>query len=159
MVVICYLTLLFDMDDFMDRIMVSLTSLLVLASLFSQTSQSIPKTAYLKLIDVWYICVITVDFLIIVVLVFIENLRLRFGSPSSSSSQGGFGNSKLFQVSPFLKGGEGEEGKKSFSGASRGKMDLPHYVVNRASLVIFPAGCIFFCVVFFMIGFITFALE
>ncbi|XP_037792351.1 uncharacterized protein LOC119587736 [Penaeus monodon] len=159
MVVICYLTLLFDMDDFMDRIMVSLTSLLVLASLFSQTSQSIPKTAYLKLIDVWYICVITVDFLIIVVLVFIENLRLRFGSPASSSSPGGFGNSKLFQVSPFLKGEAGEEGKKSFSGASRGKMDLPHHVVNRASLVIFPAGCVLFCVVFFMIGFITFALE
>ena len=56
--------------------MVTLTSLLVLAALFTQTSQSIPKTAYLKLIDVWYIALIIIDFLIIISVVIIENLRL-----------------------------------------------------------------------------------
>lgn len=60
-----------------DRIMVSLTSLLVLTGLLTQTSQSITKTAYLKLIDVWYIVFICIDFLIIVVLAVIEGFRQR----------------------------------------------------------------------------------
>ncbi|XP_042233816.1 uncharacterized protein LOC121874003 [Homarus americanus] len=77
MATICYLTFFFDLDDFTDRIMVSLTSLLVLAALFTQTSQSIPKTAYLKLIDIWYVTLIITDFLIIVMLVLIENQRMQ----------------------------------------------------------------------------------
>ncbi|MPC86022.1 hypothetical protein E2C01_080834 [Portunus trituberculatus] len=36
LVIISYLTFFFDLSDFTNRIMVSLTSLLVLASLFSQ---------------------------------------------------------------------------------------------------------------------------
>ncbi|XP_068246314.1 uncharacterized protein [Palaemon carinicauda] len=77
LVIICYLTLYFDIDDFTDRIMVSLTSLLVLSSLFTQTSQTIPKTAYLKLIDLWFVVLIIFVFLIVLVLVIIENVRLR----------------------------------------------------------------------------------
>ncbi|XP_069940830.1 uncharacterized protein [Cherax quadricarinatus] len=89
MVSICYLTFFFAMEDFTDRIMVSLTSLLVLASLFTQTSQSIPKTAYLKLIDIWHVSLIITDFLIVVTLVVIENQRLvdklqsDFNAPSA----------------------------------------------------------------------------
>lgn len=64
--------------------MVSLTSLLVLTGLLTQTSQTIPKTAYLKLIDVWYIVLICVDFLIIVVLVVIEGLRQQ-ARPSAAA--------------------------------------------------------------------------
>ncbi|XP_042220595.1 uncharacterized protein LOC121865318 [Homarus americanus] len=77
LVTICYLTLYFDIADFTDRVMVSLTSLLVLAALFSQTSQSIPKTAYLKLIDLWFVFLIVVEFVIVLVLVIVENMRLR----------------------------------------------------------------------------------
>lgn len=40
LVVISYLTFYFDLHDFTDRIMVSLTSLLVLAALFSQVISS-----------------------------------------------------------------------------------------------------------------------
>ncbi|KAG7166825.1 Glutamate-gated chloride channel-like 16, partial [Homarus americanus] len=75
--IICWVTLHFDIADFQDRIMVSLTSLLVLATVFTQTSQSIPKTSYLKLIDVWFVVLISEDFAIIVSLVYIEVLRLR----------------------------------------------------------------------------------
>ncbi|ROT77155.1 Ligand-gated ion channel 50 [Penaeus vannamei] len=46
--ILCYVTLFFDEDDFNDRIMVSLTSLLVLVTLFSNSGKSIPKTAYFK---------------------------------------------------------------------------------------------------------------
>nr|XP_053626951.1 uncharacterized protein LOC128684702 [Cherax quadricarinatus] len=77
LVIICWLCFFFHISDFQDRIMVSLTSLLVLATFFTQTSQSIPKTSYLKLIDVWFIVLIAKDFVIMVALVYIEVLRLR----------------------------------------------------------------------------------
>ena len=57
--------------------MVSLTSLLVLASLFSQMTQTIPKTSNLKLIDIWYIFLIVFDFVIISIVVIIEFLRTQ----------------------------------------------------------------------------------
>ena len=45
--------------------MVSLTSLLVLASLLTQTSESLPKTSYFKMVDIWlFSCILTI-FLII----------------------------------------------------------------------------------------------
>lgn len=64
-----------------DRVMVSLTSLLVLATFFTQTSASIPRTSYLKLIDAWYVALICKTFLVIVSLVVVENLRLRDEEP------------------------------------------------------------------------------
>nr|XP_027216882.1 acetylcholine-gated chloride channel subunit acc-1-like [Penaeus vannamei] len=79
--VIAYLTLYFGFSDFQDRVMVSLTSLLVLATFFTQTSASIPRTSYLKLIDAWYVALICKTFLMIVSLVVVENLRLRDEEP------------------------------------------------------------------------------
>lgn len=57
--------------------MVALTTMLVLAAFFTQTSNTIPKTSYLKLVDVWYLVLICQVFAIIVSLVYVENLRLR----------------------------------------------------------------------------------
>ncbi|XP_068216480.1 uncharacterized protein [Palaemon carinicauda] len=156
MVSICYLCFLFDMPDFQDRIMVSLTSLLVLAALFSQTSQSIPKTAYLKLIDVWYICLITFDFLIIVDLVFIENLRLNADVPQSMTPV--FVKVAASNVPPNLTSLEGKESRSLF----KEKRDPEFFTqaarkVNRASIVIFPVVCFTFCLIFFLIGFLDFA--
>ncbi|KAG7162876.1 ligand-gated ion channel 46-like 2 [Homarus americanus] len=104
LVIICWATLHFDIADFQDRIMVSLTSLLVLATFFTQTSQSIPKTAYLKLIDVWFVALISEDFTIIISLVYIEVLRLRHPAtnikvaPVGSLMGGASSNSSPVQV-------------------------------------------------------------
>ncbi|XP_068240113.1 uncharacterized protein [Palaemon carinicauda] len=57
--IIGYSILFFPLDAFDERIMVGLTGLLVQATLFSQVSSSIPRTAYLKLVDIWFVyCVI-----------------------------------------------------------------------------------------------------
>ncbi|XP_066941401.1 LOW QUALITY PROTEIN: uncharacterized protein [Macrobrachium rosenbergii] len=155
LVSICYLCFLFDMRDFPDRIMVSLTSLLVLAALFSQTSQSIPKTAYLKLIDVWYICLITYDFLIIVDLVVIENLRLQAAATANE-----------VQTPMFVKvGASGPAGlldEKHRQASPRDKRNAEYYTMmsnklNFASVVLFPVLCVIFCLIFFIIGFLDFA--
>ncbi|XP_045103032.1 uncharacterized protein LOC123499296 [Portunus trituberculatus] len=77
LVIISYLTFFFDLSDFTNRIMVSLTSLLVLASLFSQIASGLPKTAYMKLIDVWFIFCILADFVMVFVLVVINSSMLK----------------------------------------------------------------------------------
>ncbi|XP_053626447.2 uncharacterized protein [Cherax quadricarinatus] len=77
MVLICYSTFYFDLDDFTNRIMVSLTALLVLATLFSQITQTTPKTSYLKLLDVWFVASILVNFSIVIMLVIINHQRMR----------------------------------------------------------------------------------
>lgn len=65
LVSIAYFTLYFNPIDFNSRIVVALTSLLVLSSLFSQTSNSLPKTSYFKLVDIWLFSSIVIIFLII----------------------------------------------------------------------------------------------
>ncbi|XP_042216601.1 glycine receptor subunit alpha-2-like [Homarus americanus] len=97
MLVISYFSLYFDLEDFQDRIMVSLTSLLVLAAFFSQTSLTIPKTSYLKLIDVWYVALISYVFFVIISLIFVENLRLRDIKQQQCPH-------KTIQVTPFAPG-------------------------------------------------------
>ncbi|XP_066964559.1 LOW QUALITY PROTEIN: uncharacterized protein [Macrobrachium rosenbergii] len=72
---ITYFTFFFPLEDFTNRIMVSLTALLVLAALFLQTNQAMPRTAYLKLVDVWFVFCIAMDFIIVVILVVINYLR------------------------------------------------------------------------------------
>lgn len=48
-----YMSLFFSVNNFSDRVMVALTVLLVMASLQSSIQDSLPKTAYFKLIDWW----------------------------------------------------------------------------------------------------------
>ena len=74
MFLICYSTLHFSFDDFNERVMVSLTSMLVLVALFSQNS-SVVKTPYYKLLDVWYVVLITLCFIVVISNSVIQILR------------------------------------------------------------------------------------
>ena len=50
-----YSTLFVSIPDFNERFMGALTSLLVIATLFSSISNGLPKTSYVKLIDIWFL--------------------------------------------------------------------------------------------------------
>lgn len=113
-----------------DRIMVSLTSLLVLTGLLTQTSQSIPKTAYLKLIDVWYIFFICIDFLIIVVLAVIEGFRQRIRSTEVRVTERKALNPKKKPTIAWFPQAGKCMGKK----------------VNDIAIVLFPVLCIVFLI-------------
>ncbi|KAK3891668.1 hypothetical protein Pcinc_004448 [Petrolisthes cinctipes] len=75
LLIITYLTFYFALDDFTDRIMVSLTALMVMAALFLQTNQSMPRTAYLKVVDIWFLFCIIIKFVIVLWLVVINYVR------------------------------------------------------------------------------------
>ena len=49
-----YATLYIDVDNFDNRFQGSVTAMLVLASLLNSITNSLPRTSYLKLIDLWF---------------------------------------------------------------------------------------------------------
>lgn len=83
MFLICYSSLCFPIAGFNERIMVSLTSLLVLVALFSQATNTYVRTPYYKLIDVWYVVLIFLCFAIVIANVLVNYQRvLRVTSQS-----------------------------------------------------------------------------
>ncbi|XP_071547714.1 glutamate-gated chloride channel-like [Panulirus ornatus] len=74
LVAIGYSTLHLDLGLTQVRMVVSLTTLLVLYTLFSQTNSSLPKTAYIKMVDVWFFLCICKLFTIIIFHVYVEKL-------------------------------------------------------------------------------------
>ena len=57
------------------RLVVTLTTLLVLYTLFNSTSSALPDTAYIKMIDIWFLYCILMLFVIITVHVVVEHLE------------------------------------------------------------------------------------
>ncbi|TRY75302.1 hypothetical protein TCAL_15664 [Tigriopus californicus] len=55
-----FLSFFFRVDNFTDRIMVTLTVMLVVATIMSTIQQNLPKTAYYKLIDYWLMFILNI---------------------------------------------------------------------------------------------------
>ncbi|CAL4071076.1 unnamed protein product [Meganyctiphanes norvegica] len=70
LLVISYLTLFFRVELFQDRIMATITALLVTATIFSQAASSLPKTSYVKMLDVWLLFCI----MLMVTIVFLHTI-------------------------------------------------------------------------------------
>ncbi|KAK4319126.1 hypothetical protein Pmani_009956 [Petrolisthes manimaculis] len=84
--IISYLTFFFRTSIFDVRVMVALTSLLVLATLFAQASSSLPKTSYFKMVDIWLLFCVGITFLVIIFHVLIDN---RFVTEMSTTNNKG----------------------------------------------------------------------
>ncbi|CAL4074203.1 unnamed protein product, partial [Meganyctiphanes norvegica] len=74
LLLIGYATLYLKTSLVQVRLVVSLTTLLVLYTLFNQTSASLPKTAYVKMVDVLFFFDITMLFFIILFHVTVDSL-------------------------------------------------------------------------------------
>ena len=74
LLLICLVTLLIPPTSFNERIMVSLTSLLVLAALFNQAYSATIHTPYLKMFDIWFVALILWCFLVVVFHVWVNHL-------------------------------------------------------------------------------------
>ncbi|XP_069971317.1 glycine receptor subunit alpha-1-like [Penaeus vannamei] len=77
MFIICYSTLFFPLENFNERIMVSLTAMLVLAAFFAQATDSYVKTPYFKLLDVWYAVLISLCFGCVMMNAIVNGIRVR----------------------------------------------------------------------------------
>jgi len=70
--IIVEITLFIDESHFDSNIMVALTGMLVMYTLYQSISLTLPPTAYLKLLDIWLIFSLVMPFLIFMVEVFWE---------------------------------------------------------------------------------------
>ena len=71
---LAYFTLFIKVDDFNERIMVSITILLVLAALLTSIKHDIPSTAHFKFIDLWFLWYTTFIFSISLFHIFIHRI-------------------------------------------------------------------------------------
>ncbi|XP_047737967.1 uncharacterized protein LOC125178389 [Hyalella azteca] len=75
MLLIGILTLFFRCRFFDSRVMTSLTTLLVMATLFSQVAATLPNTSYFKMVDIWLLFCIFSTFLVIVFHVLVDRTQ------------------------------------------------------------------------------------
>ena len=81
---ISFSTFLYRINDFNERIMVSLTALLVLTGFFSQANTV--QTPYLKLLDIWYAVLIIFTFLNVVFVSALNALKFKLKANMVSCS-------------------------------------------------------------------------
>ena len=75
--IMALVTLYIDEQHFEATIMVALTSMLVMYTLFQSIAQDMPSTAYLKLLDYWLIFGLVMPFIIFIIEVLWELIRVR----------------------------------------------------------------------------------
>ena len=85
------ITLYIDESHFEATIMVSLTAMLVMYTLFQSVSEDMPSTAYMKLLDIWLIFCLVLPFIIFIIEVlweFKDNDEVqRFYTPKITKSR------------------------------------------------------------------------
>nr|XP_045599679.1 uncharacterized protein LOC123758956 [Procambarus clarkii] len=105
LLLVSWATLFVKIENLNVRATMALTSLLVLYTMFSNLSRSLPSTAEIKLIDVWFFFIIFLIFSNIMVHVFAEYLPLhpeeRCIKVSSLTGPKSFSKSKISSRSKF----------------------------------------------------------
>jgi hypothetical protein len=66
LLLLAYSTLFINIEHSSDRLMVTVTSLLVFAALLDSINQDLPKTSYIKYVDIWFVLHIASIFLMII---------------------------------------------------------------------------------------------
>ena len=70
-------TLYVDIDRPGDRFMGSVTVMLVMATWISVISGDLPKTSYVKLIDIWFVWHLSITFLVVIYHIFLDRKKLH----------------------------------------------------------------------------------
>ena len=77
LIMIAGFTLFIDFSHFEATIMVALTSMLVMYTLYQGTSQYLPHTSYMKMIDIWLFGGLILPFFIITILILMDYLVIN----------------------------------------------------------------------------------
>ena len=83
LIVTTEMLLFINEEHFEAVIMVALTTMLVMYTLHQSISSQLPKTSYMKMIDIWLMFCLTIPFLVFVVEVICETWRYRQQQKSS----------------------------------------------------------------------------
>ena len=69
------ITLFINESHFEATIMLAITSMLVMYTLYQSASSALPKTAYIKMVDIWVIFGLVVPFITFLVLILIDMMN------------------------------------------------------------------------------------
>ena len=94
---IAIVTLFIDTSHFEMSVTVSLTSMLVMYTLYQSVSASLPKTSYLKMIDIWILYGLVMPFIVFLVEVLLhpkdQGEEEKYGKENSSPK-----TTKFFEI-------------------------------------------------------------
>ena len=74
LLLLAYSTLFINIEHSSDRLMVTVTSLLVFAALLDSINQDLPKTSYIKYVDMWFVMHITGIFIMIIYHIILDSI-------------------------------------------------------------------------------------
>ena len=77
LMLICQATLYFKKEHFKTNVPVTITTMLVMYTLYMAVSNKLPPTSYIKFIDVWLIFGLTLPFTVFILHVLIEHIPQR----------------------------------------------------------------------------------
>ena len=77
LILIAGFTLFIDFSHFEVTIMIALTSMLVLYTLYQSISLHLPHTSYMKMIDIWLFGGLIFPFIIITILIIMDSLIMK----------------------------------------------------------------------------------
>ena len=129
-----YSTLFIEPDEngFNNRFMGSGTALLVIATLINAVKSDLPKTAYTKFIDIWFLWHVLSVFIVIVYHIVLDRIRKRFEDQMNVEED-------VFEYET-----QDESSKNESSSIKIRK-------INKALIVLFPTvNCIFYSVYFYL---------
>ena len=84
LMVICQATLYFNKEHFKTNVPVTITTMLVMYTLYMAVSNKLPPTSYIKLIDIWLIFGLTLPFTVFFLHVLIEHLPVSHPDPATA---------------------------------------------------------------------------
>ena len=82
--VICQATLYFNKEHFKTNVPVTITTMLVMYTLYMAVSNKLPPTSYIKLIDIWLIFGLTLPFTVFFLHVLIEHFPVSHPDPATA---------------------------------------------------------------------------
>ena len=123
---LAYFTLFIDVENFSDKFIGTITTLLVLVSLRSSVNEDLPKTSYFKFIDLWFLWYISS-------ILFITLFHIVINSLRNENKVGSFGRLMIATKN---------EQQVAFNESRRMK-------VNKLGVVIFPLATIIFNILYF----------
>ena len=130
---------------------VNVTTLLVLTTLFISISDALPRTSYVKMMDIWLIFNLMIPFLEIILQTMIHKLH----------DEDDFGNEVMSYSSPV---GTTNKNINGLVGTRTAREDGSRQEMNKflknileiLALVVLPGLYIIFCIIFFIIGNLAF---
>ena len=130
-------------SDFEANVTVNVTTLLVLTTLFISISDSLPRTSYVKAVDIWLITNLMIPFLEII-LQSLSNIWYKDNEDT---------NTRIFRVSPKIPGIE-DKNSSSMNRIHREERENEKIlgILRLLTRTALPGFYILFCISFFLYG-------